>query len=96
MLDPEQNFAFSDHYIDVPIDLSKVLFIATSNTIDTVPPALRDRLEVINIPGYTEYEKLMIAKKYLVPENTEEHGLNGDLIEFTDEALLKIIDSYTP
>ncbi len=95
VLDPEQNFAFSDHYIDVPIDLSKVLFIATSNTIDTVPPALRDRLEVINIPGYTEHEKLMIAKKYLVPENIEEHGLSDELIEFSDESLLKIINSYT-
>ncbi len=95
VLDPEQNHAFSDHYIDVPFDLSRVMFITTANTLDTVPPPLLDRMEVINIPGYTEEEKLLIAKRYLIGENVVEHGLSEDMIEFTDEALSHMINSYT-
>jgi len=95
VLDPEQNHSFSDHYIEVSFDLSNVLFITTANVLETIPPALRDRLEVINIPGYTEEEKLRIAREYLIPENLEEHGLTGDLIEFTDESLSTIINNYT-
>ncbi len=95
VLDPAQNHTFTDHYLDVPFDLSKVLFIATSNTMDTVPGPLRDRMEVIEIPGYTNSDKLNIAKSYLVPRQLEANGLTTKQIKFKDEALKEIIESYT-
>ncbi|MFH2009077.1 MAG: endopeptidase La [bacterium] len=95
VLDPEQNNSFSDHYLEVAFDLSKVMFIATANIMDTVPPALRDRLEIIELPGYTRNEKLNIAKQFLVPRQIEDHGLSEDNIAFSDEALVNLIDSYT-
>ena len=95
VLDPEQNSAFSDHYLEVTFDLSKVLFIATANQLDPIPWALRDRLEIIELPGYTRQEKKMIARKFLVPKQLEDHGLNNDRCEITDESLFDIVDSYT-
>ncbi|HEY8747149.1 MAG TPA: endopeptidase La, partial [Tepidisphaeraceae bacterium] len=95
VLDPAQNHTFTDHYLDVPFDLSKVLFIATANTMDTVPGPLRDRMEVIEIPGYTASDKLSIAKRYLVPRQLEANGLENKHIRFADAALKSIIDSYT-
>ena len=96
VLDPEQNAAFRDHYLDVPFDLSKVLFIATANWMDPIPEPLRDRMEIIELPGYTGEEKLHIAHKYLIPKQAAEHGLKvGEQLEFTDEALGEIIHSYT-
>ncbi len=95
VLDPEQNFSFSDHYIELPFDLSKVLFIATGNMIEPIPPALRDRMEIIEIPSYVEDEKLHIAKNFLVPKQKNEHGLKEKQIKFTDDALHLIISGYT-
>ncbi len=97
VLDPEQNHTFSDHYLEVPFDLSKVMFIATANYIDPIPAALKDRLEMIELPGYTRQEKSAIAKRFLIPKQIAEHGLNdaGVTVEFADEAILELIDSYT-
>jgi ATP-dependent Lon protease len=96
VLDPEQNGAFRDHYLDVPFDLSKVLFIATANWMDPIPEPLRDRMEIIELPGYTEVEKVHIAQKYLVPKQTTEHGLKlNEQVTFTDDGLREIIHSYT-
>jgi ATP-dependent Lon protease len=96
VLDPEQNNAFRDHYLDVPFDLSKVLFIATANWMDPIPEPLRDRMEIIELPGYTGEEKLHIAHKYLIPKQASEHGLKvPEQLEFTDEGLREIIHSFT-
>jgi len=95
VLDPEQNNAFSDHYLNVPFDLSKVMFITTANRVDTVPSALRDRMEIISIPGYTEKEKLQIAKKYLVQKQLKENGLTEKRLQIADHAMEKIIQEYT-
>jgi ATP-dependent Lon protease len=95
VLDPEQNHAFRDHYLDLPFDLSAVTFVTTANTLDTVPGPLRDRMEVIQLAGYTEEEKLQIAKRYLVPRQIDRNGLTKSKIAFTDPALRVIISDYT-
>jgi ATP-dependent Lon protease len=95
VLDPEQNFSFSDHYLDVPFDLSKVMFITTANILDPIPPALRDRMEVLQLLGYTEDEKIKIANRYLIPRQRREHGLKSDQIKFTRGAVKHIISGYT-
>ena len=95
VLDPEQNNSFSDHYLEVPYDLSDVLFIATANSLATIPPPLLDRMELIEISGYTKNEKFAIAKDHLIPEVLKEHGLDEDKLRFDDEALKVIIDTYT-
>jgi ATP-dependent Lon protease len=95
VLDPEQNKEFVDHYLDVPFDLSQVFFIATANSLDSIPGPLLDRMEVIDLSGYVTAEKLAIAKTYLVPKQVKEHGLTADQVSFTDSALLKVISGYT-
>jgi ATP-dependent Lon protease len=95
VLDPQQNHSFTDHYLSVPFDLSQVLFIATANQMDTVPPALRDRMEVIELSGYTNLEKLEIAKRYLVARQLEENGLSDRKVTISNDALRTIIESYT-
>jgi ATP-dependent Lon protease len=95
VLDPEQNHAFSDHYLEVPFDLSKVMFIATANILENVPPALRDRLEIIELPGYTEEDKLEIARRYLLPRQVENNGVTEHMPELSDEVLRAIIRGYT-
>ena len=95
VLDPEQNNSFSDHYINLPFNLSNVMFIATANQMDTIPGPLRDRMEVINLSGYTEEEKLGIAKRYLVPRQVKENGITDDIISFSEEALRTLIAKYT-
>ncbi len=95
VLDPEQNYAFSDHYLNVPFDLSRVMFITTANMMDPIPGPLRDRMEIINLPGYTSDEKLVIAKRYLVPRQIDENGLSDKLISINDDTIKNIIDEYT-
>jgi ATP-dependent Lon protease len=95
VLDPEQNFSFSDHYLEIPFDLSQVMFIATANMIEPVPPALRDRMEIIEIPSYVEEEKVRIAKTFLLPKQRREHGLTDDQLAMEDGALHAVIAGYT-
>ncbi len=95
VLDPEQNTSFSDHYLELSFDLSHVLFVATANRTDTIPPPLLDRMELIELPGYTAREKLRIATEFLVPRQIDEHGLDRDAVSISDEALLRIVEGYT-
>jgi ATP-dependent Lon protease len=95
VLDPEQNHTFQDHYLDVEYDLSKVFFIATANVLHTIPPALQDRLEILRLSGYTEREKLEIAKRHLVSKQADSNGIKAEQLNFTDEAILEIIRHYT-
>jgi ATP-dependent Lon protease len=95
VLDPEQNHSFSDHYLNLPFDLSNVLFICTANLLDPVPPALADRMEVLQLSGYTNEEKLEIARKYLIPRQLEDNGISGEHLEISDDAVLRIIAEYT-
>ena len=95
VLDPEQNNTFADHYLEIPYDLSKVMFIATANIADPIPPPLRDRMEILELPGYTRREKLAIARHHLIPKQLDEHGLTEAQITITDEAVEEIIEHYT-
>ena len=95
VLDPEQNFAFVDNYLEVAFDLSKVMFITTANQLHTIPPALLDRLEILELPGYTANEKLMIAKQYLIPRQLETHGIGEAVLSIADDAIHQVIDKYT-
>ncbi len=95
VLDPEQNFSFQDNYLEVPFDLSKVLFIATANLLDPIPAPLRDRMEIIYLPGYTQAEKVAIARRFLIPKQMTNHGLTEKYIEISDEALTELVQAYT-
>ena len=95
MLDPEQNSTFRDHYLDVAFDLSKVFFIGTANVLDAIPGPLRDRMEVVELPGYTQEEKLEIAKRYLVARQLEANGLRPEQVVIDDTALETLINGYT-
>ena len=95
VLDPEQNNTFADHYLEIPFDLSNVMFIATANVADPIPPPLRDRMEILEIPGYTRNEKLAIARQHLIPKQIEEHGITKEQLEFADVAVDEVIDHYT-
>lgn len=95
VLDPEQNGNFSDHYLEVPFDLSRVMFIATANQLDTIPPPLRDRMEIIEVPSYSPYEKLSIARNYLLPKQIKDNGLTDENVMFSTEILTHLIESYT-
>ena len=95
VLDPEQNYSFTDHYLDLPFDLSKVLFITTANLLDPIPGPLRDRMEVLELPGYIVEEKLEIAKRHLIPKQLDAHGITTDHIEFTDKSISRIVEDYT-
>lgn len=95
VLDPEQNFSFTDHYLHLPFDLSKVMFLMTANVLDTIPPTLRDRMEILTLPGYTSEEKLQIALQYLLPRQLEENGLRQERVAFSSSAIMDIITSYT-
>ena len=95
VLDPEQNNTFADHYLEIPYDLSNVMFIATANIADPIPPPLRDRMEILEIPGYTRREKLAIARRHLIPKQLDEHGVNTSLLDVTDEAVEEIIEHHT-
>jgi ATP-dependent Lon protease len=95
VLDPEQNATFRDHYLDLPFDLSKVFFITTANVLETIHPALRDRMEILILPGYTEHEKIAIAQKYLIPKQMDKHGLEQGDMRFSEEGIKKIVSSYT-
>src|SRR5438309_8756687 len=94
VLDPEQNHSFRDNYLGVPFDLSNVMFITTANMLDPVQPAFRDRMEIISLGGYTEEEKVEIAKRHLIPKQVEEHGLKQDEIQFSDEGIRASINLY--
>ncbi len=95
MLDPEQNREFRDHYLDVPFDLSQAIFICTANSLETIPGPLRDRMEILQLSGYTEREKLAIAKGYLIPRQLKENGLREGEVTFEDSAILKLMRDYT-
>jgi ATP-dependent Lon protease len=95
VLDPEQNNTFADHYLEIPYDLSSVMFVATANIADPIPPPLRDRMEILEIPGYTRREKLAIARQHLIPKQLEEHGLKPEQLTITDEAVEELIEHYT-
>jgi ATP-dependent Lon protease len=94
VLDPEQNVAFRDHYLDMPFDISHIFFIVTANTLDTIPPPLLDRMEIIQLPGYIDTEKLEIARRYLVPKSLEKNGLKRNQVKYTKDSLLHIANSY--
>jgi ATP-dependent Lon protease len=95
VLDPEQNNTFADHYLEIPYDLSNVMFVATANIADPIPAPLRDRMEILEIPGYTRREKLAIARRHLVPKQLEEHGITNEMLDITDPAVDLVIDTYT-
>jgi ATP-dependent Lon protease len=95
VLDPEQNHTFADHYLEIPYDLSNVMFVATANVADPIPAPLRDRMEILEIPGYTRNEKLAIARRHLIPKQLEEHGISKEQLDITDPALDLVIDHYT-